>query len=42
MNLYCDRATNDYAKSGQDLAMQLKRAIKVDDEEKRPAGNSFL
>jgi hypothetical protein len=42
MNLWRKRTANNYAKSGQDLAMQLKRAIKVDDEEKKTGWKFIL
>lgn len=35
LNLYYDRAANNYKKAGQDLATQLKNAIEFSDSEKR-------
>lgn len=42
LNLYYDRAANNYKKAGQDLATQFKRAIEIDGEGKRTGWRCIL
>lgn len=42
LNLYYDRAGNNYQKTGQDLASQIKKAIEKDDKGKRTGWKVIL
>lgn len=42
LNMYYDRAANNYKKAGQDLATQLKRAIEADDDGKKTGWKVIL
>lgn len=42
LNMWYDRAANNYAKAGQDLATQMKRAIEVDGEGKKTGWKVIL